>query len=302
MFLERWSGPVLPTLADASEALRTMAAAPSRVHWWRRAIPGALAAAPVLLMLLVTTTIIPALGRFQTSETSTMMNLLGALKSTTLPADNPLWRPEVRSSAEVAIAGRYAHLIRDEAFWQAGVVRSLAPDYRALAEDILKRHPNVSAAELAAAEEVVKKAREEQERTRSRPPQRSVLELGGVIISTVTALALALVLIVCVVSSLLVPGGLVSRQLGLATVSRSGREITRARSLARTLVAGLPAIAWLTYLAFVPRVQGFVPTPPMPIAGTLVTVGMLALGLIWTIARRTRGPHDVLVGTWVVPR
>ena len=117
-----------------------------------------------------------------------------------------------------------------------------------------------------------------------------------------TALALALVLIVCVVSSLLVPGGLVSRQLGLATVSRSGREITRARSLARTLVAGLPAIAWLTYLAFVPRVQGFVPTPPMPIAGTLVTVGMLALGLIWTIARRTRGPHDVLVGTWVVPR
>jgi hypothetical protein len=231
-----------------------------------------------------------------------MMNLLGALKSTTQPADSPWRRPEVRSAAEVAITGRYAHLIRDDAFWEAGVVRSLAPDYRAQAEEILKRHPNVPAAELAAAEEVMKKAREEQERTRNRPPERSIVELSGVIISTVTALAFALVLVVCVVSSLLVPGGLVSRNLGLATVTRGGREISRARSLTRTLVAGFPGIVWLVYLAFSPRVQGFVPTPPRPITATLVTVGVLAAGLVWTVVRRTRGPHDVLTGTWVVPR
>jgi len=123
-----------------------------------------------------------------------------------------------------------------------------------------------------------------------------------VIISTITAGALALVLLLCVISSLLVPGGLVSRQVGLATVTRSGGEITRVRSLLRTLVAGLPAIAWLTYLAFSPMVQGFVPTPPNPLTATLVTVGVLAVGLAWTIAGRTRGPHDLLAGTWVVPR
>ena len=174
------------------------------------------------------------------------------------------------------------------------------PDYRGLAEDVLARHGDVSPAQLAAAEAILKEARE-------RPPSRgrreqSVVELSGVIISTITAGAVALVLLVCVISSLLVPGGLVSRQVGLATVTRSGMEITRVRSLTRTLVAGMPAIVWLTYLAFSPKVQGFVPTPPSPIAATLVTVGVLAVGLGWTIVRRTRGPHDVLTGTWVVPR
>jgi uncharacterized RDD family membrane protein YckC len=302
VFLDRWSGPPLPTIAHARDALLTMAAAPNYVHWWRRAIPGALAAAPVVLMLLVSATVIPALGRFQTSETISMMNLLGALKSTTLPIGSPWRRPEVRSAAEMAIAGRYAHLIRDDGFWKAGVVRSLAPDYRVQAEDILKRHPRVSAAELAAAEEVMTKARQEQAQARGRPTQRSVVELSGVIASTLTALALALVLIVCVVSSLLAPGGVVSRNLGLAAVTRAGREISRARSLARVLVAGLPGIAWFTYLAFSPRVQGFVPIPARPITATLVTVSVLAIGLVWTIVRRTRGPHDVLTGTWVVPR
>jgi uncharacterized RDD family membrane protein YckC len=59
---------------------------------------------------------------------------------------------------------------------------------------------------------------------------------------------------------------------------------------------------WLTYLALSPKVQGFVPTPPNPIVSTLITVSVLALGLLWTVVRRTRGPHDLLAGTWVVPR
>jgi hypothetical protein len=70
----------------------------------------------------------------------------------------------------------------------------------------------------------------------------------------------------------------------------------------RALVAGIPAIGWLTYLAVSPKVHGFVPTPPNPLTATLVTVGILAVGLAWTIVGRTRGPHDLLTGTWVVPR
>jgi hypothetical protein len=214
----------------------------------------------------------------------------------------------VRNAAEVAVAGRYGHLIRDASFWEAGVVRSLAPDFRGLAEDILTRHPEVSAAQLAEAEDVLKKAREEQEREQERirggrpRTEQRVAVMSGIIISTVTALALALVLVVCAISSLLVPGGLVSRNLGLAAVTRSGREISRLRSISRVLVAGLPAIVWLVYLAFSPRVQGFVPAPPRPITAALLTVGVLAIGLVWTVARRTRGPHDLLTGTWVVPR
>jgi hypothetical protein len=251
-------------------------------------------------MLFVSVAILPALDMFAGSETNAMMNLLGALKSTTLPADNPLREPAVRAAAEVAVAGRYGPKIRDEEFWNAGVVRSLAPDYRALAEDILVRHPAVSPEQLAAAEVMLKEARARGPARGTR--QQSTVELGGVIMSTVTAAALALMLVACVISSLLAPGGVVSRQLGLATVTRSGKEVTRMRSLMRALVAGSPAIIWLTYLAFSPTVQGFVPTPPNPITGTLVTVGILAAGHVWTTLGRTRGPHDLLTGTWVVPR
>jgi serine/threonine protein kinase len=299
-FLERWSQSPLPTIADARAALLAMTTVPNHVQWWRRALPGALASAPVGLMLVVSVAMLPVLQQFASSEANSMLNLLGALKSTALPADNPLHEPAVRAAAEVAVAGRYVHLIRDESFWNGGVVRELAPDYRSLAEDILARHPDVTAEELASAEAVLKEAR-------SRSPERgrreqTAVELGGVIISTVTAGALALVLIACVISSLLVPGGLVLRQVGLATVTRSGREITRGRSLLRALVAGIPAMAWLTYLAVSPKLQGFVPTPPNPLTATLVTVGVLAIGHAWTVVRRTRGPHDVLTGTWVVPR
>ena len=62
------------------------------------------------------------------------------------------------------------------------------------------------------------------------------------------------------------------------------------------------AILLLAYLAASPRVQGFVPTPSNPVTAVLVTVGVFAVGHAWTVLRRTRGPHDILTGTWVVPR
>ena len=80
------------------------------------------------------------------------------------------------------------------------------------------------------------------------------------------ALSLLLMLLLSIVSSLIVPGGLFTRMLGHAVVTRDGAEIGRMLSLARVLVAWAPAIAWLLYLATSPKVQGFVPTPPNPSA------------------------------------
>jgi len=48
--------------------------------------------------------------------------------------------------------------------------------------------------------------------------------------------------------------------------------------------------------------KGFVPTPPSPMLGAVVTLAALGIGAILTIARPERGPHDWLLGTWVVPR
>ena len=118
----------------------------------------------------------------------------------------------------------------------------------------------------------------------------------------VTAIALLPVLLLSVLSSLVVPGGIFTRMLGHAVVRHDGREIGRALSLTRVLVAWAPAIAWGLYLASMPRVQGFVPTPPDPLLGTIITLIALGIGAMLTIARPSRGPHDWLLGTWVVPR
>jgi hypothetical protein len=136
---------------------------------------------------------------------------------------------------------------------------------------------------------------------RERPPE-GVWTLSGIIIMAAAALALLPAVVLSLVSSAIVPGGILTRLLGHAVVNRRGVEIGRMQSLGRALVASAPAIAWLVHLIASPKVQGFVPTPPNPLLGTVVTLAALGLGAAYTIARPTRGPHDWLAGTWVVPR
>jgi hypothetical protein len=90
--------------------------------------------------------------------------------------------------------------------------------------------------------------------------------------------------------------------LGHAVVRSDGGEIGRTLSLVRVLVAWAPAITWLLYLAASPKVQGFVPTPPKPLLGAMLTVAAMAIGVLLTTARPAKGPHDWLLGTRVVPR
>lgn len=92
------------------------------------------------------------------------------------------------------------------------------------------------------------------------------------------------------------------RQLRFAVVTRDGNEIGRLRSVLRAAVAWLPALAWLGYLAASPKVQGFVPAPSAPLLGIGLMLTPLVIGVIWTLARPARGPHDWVMGTWVIPR
>jgi uncharacterized RDD family membrane protein YckC len=115
-------------------------------------------------------------------------------------------------------------------------------------------------------------------------------------------MTLLLVLGCCVLSLLVVPGGLMTRLLGLAVVTRDGTEINRWRSLVRVLVAWLPAILWLVYLAASPKMQGWVPNPPSPLLGTVITLAAMSIGAAWAVARPARGLHDWISGTWVVQR
>jgi hypothetical protein len=108
--------------------------------------------------------------------------------------------------------------------------------------------------------------------------------------------------IVCgLMSVLAAPGGLITRALGQAVVRRDGREIGRARSAIRFLIAWSPALVCIACVG-VPMVGTPRVSPNVAfVVGSLACL-VMAAGAVWTIANPARGPHDRIAGTWVVPR
>lgn len=135
---------------------------------------------------------------------------------------------------------------------------------------------------------------------RTADPQLLPGAFGGLVVLLIV-LALALAVGGGLVSTLVAPGGLVLRLLGLAVVTADGVEVTRARAVARWLVATAPATIWIATLGIWPA-QGVTAYASAAPAGAGLTLALLAAGAIWTIVRPERGPQDWLTGTWIVPR
>jgi serine/threonine protein kinase len=301
LLLDSWSHQAPPSLPDAHAELVRVAAGLDRVKRVRRALPMVLAAIPLLGMLaFITLVAMPTMNRFFGRETTEMLGLLESLQAPTPPPGSRLVDPGVRQAMETYVAGQYGARLRDSRFWnsplmQQGIGTRLQPT----ADSVATRHPSVSPEELARATTAIAP---ELSRLRERRRGQNFDALTGPIVTTVVGGMLLLLLLLSVASSLIVPGGLFTRMLGHAVVTRNGREIGRLLCLGRVLVAWTPAIAWLIYLASSPKVQGFVPMPPNPLLGMSLTLAALGIGTIFTIVRPERGPHDWLFGTWVVPR
>jgi len=297
--LRAWSSPTRPSLAEAHAGLSRVAAAPDRVRRARRALPLALAAIPPLFLVAFTALVmLPTINRFFNPEASQMLSLLEMLYQPNPAPDSRLANPDVRRAMETYLAGRHGTRLSDPDFWNSPVMRNVSNRLRKTAEGVAARHPSVSDADLRQATATIAPELE----PRRQRPRENEGDPAGILIMISGTVALLPALLLSILSSLIVRGGLFTRMLGYAVVTRDGNEIGRVRSLARVLVAWTPALVWLTYLAMSPKVQGFVPTPPNPLAGTLITLGALGLGAILTLARPNRGPHDWLLGTWVVPR
>jgi hypothetical protein len=256
---------------------------------------------PALVVLLAAALLMPSLYRFMTNAQN--VEILSALTAIANPSPRAprLRDPAVRTAVEQYLAGRHGRVIADERFWNTLMMQSSLRNLRPVAAGILERHPAVSPAQLAAASAAIAPERARWERE-SQVQVRGLLAIAGIIVSALTGLALAIVLAGSILSAIAAPGGLVMRQLGYTVVTGDGRESSRARSLIRTLAAWLPAIVWLGYLAAAPKVQGYVPAPPAALASVGVMLGVMATGILWTLARPTRGPHDWLMRTWVVVR
>jgi hypothetical protein len=125
----------------------------------------------------------------------------------------------------------------------------------------------------------------------------------SIVASTLLALVTALMMICHVISSLVVPGGVVTRFNGLAVVTADGHPLGRARSLFRALLVWSPAVLWFVVLAASRRnPDDGIPLPSSPMLLVVLTYLLLAAGAIATLVRPQRGPHDRLAGSWVIPR
>jgi RDD family len=252
------------------------------------------------MLVLLSLLLAPFLARFAGSQNAEILMWLELLRQKPQTGSR-LADPQVRDALERYVVGRHGGTLRDEGFWRMAVMQGRLGEVRGLAADITTRHPAVSNDEMSTLSAIVAPEIARISRSRGRD-QGTLAGAVAIIVTALTAAATALLLAAGAVSSLLVPGGIVTRLLGLAVITRDGREIRRWRSLARTAAAWLPAGVWLVYLAAGPKIQGWVPAPSMPLAGTSLALGLMAVGALWTIARPTRGPHDWVTGTWVTPR
>jgi uncharacterized RDD family membrane protein YckC len=83
--------------------------------------------------------------------------------------------------------------------------------------------------------------------------------------------------------------------MGLAVIAASGREISRFRAVLRLLVAWLP-MAIFTVLRIIPSTAPWMTQSMIPAA---IALAFMAAGVIWTILRPTRGPHDIVARTTI---
>jgi hypothetical protein len=228
-----------------------------------------------------------------------MVGLLELLRQTDPPAESPMSKPEMRTRVERYLAGKYGATLRDENFWKSTIMQELS-HYRPIAIDVLARHPSVSEEELA--QITVQVAPMIRRVRQSRNGGDGFVAVGTGMAGGLGAISLLFVIVVSLLSSVIVPGGIVTRLLGLAVVTKDGAEVSRGRSFARALVAWLPAAVWLVALIGSPRIGGWMPSPAALPWGSGLAIGVMIVGAILTLSRPSRGPHDRLVGTFVVPR
>jgi len=307
--LDRLASGSPPALGDVKAELLRLASIPSRPSRVRRALPMVMAAMPAAALFLIVSVMLPMFARSLQGDAGNMFRQRNDFMRwmtwlTDSGADAELKTREQRDAAEQYVAAHFPSQLTSDAFWNTQTPQ-IEPflGWRRTAAEIAARHPAVSSDELARASAIV--APQIQELAAESASVGANVPAGGEALRGFIASGFAsipvLVSILCgLISVLAVPGGLVTRALRHAVVRRDGREIGRARSAIRFLVAWSPVLVWI----------GCVGVPmfgePRVSPGVAVVVGslaflMMAAGAAWTIANPGRGPHDRVAGTWVVP-
>ena len=308
--LHRLATGAPPALADVKAELLRLASIPSRPSRVRRALPMVIAAMPVAVLVLIVSVMLPMFARSLQGDASNIFRQRNEFTTwmmwiTDSGADAELETQEQRTAAEQYVAAHFGSLLTSDEFWntQAPQIEPFLGMRRTAAE-IAARHPAVSPDELARASAIV--APQIRNVAAQSASLSANIPAGGEALRGLVASGFAsipvLVSIVCgLISVLAVPGGLVTRALRHAVVRRDGREIGRARSAIRFLVAWSPALAWIAWVGVPMFGEPRVSPDVAFVLGSLAFL-LMAAGAVWTIAVPGRGPHDRIASTWVVAR
>jgi hypothetical protein len=308
--LNRLATGAPPALADVKAELLRLASIATRPSRVRRALPMVMAAMPSAALLLIVSVMLPMFARsFQGNagnifrQRSELMRWMTWIADSS--ADAELKTPEQRTAAEQYVAAHFGAQLTNDEFWntQAPQIEPFL-GWRRRAAEIAAHYPAVSPEELARASAIL--APQIQGLAAESANLSANFPAGGEALRGFVASGFAsipvLVSIVCgLISVLAVPGGLVTRALRHAVVRRDGREIGRARSAIRFLVAWSPALAWIACVG-VPMFGEPRVSPDAAFVLSSLAFFLMAAGVAWTIASPGRGPHDRLAGTRVVPR
>jgi hypothetical protein len=219
-------------------------------------------------------------------------------------ADAELKTQEQRTAAEQYVAAHFGPQLTSDGFWAQTPQFEPFLRMRRTAAEIVARYPAVSPDELARASAIVAPQIQELADERAKVAANfpaGVEALRGLVASGFASIPVLVSIMFGLISVLAVPGGLVTRALRHAVVRRDGREIGRARSAIRFLVAWSPALAWIACVGVPMFGEPRVSPDVAFMVGSLAFL-LMAAGAAWTIANPGRGPHDRIAETWVVAR
>lgn len=286
--LDRWRRTAGVSLSDVQRDLALVSMSPDHIARGRRLVPFAASAVPLILMMIAALIATSQSNRSFSPQSIRMLALLGERQKATDPI--------VQHNIDVYLAGTMADRLDKESVW-APFVKSDDEDVAALrkiAREAARLHP--SAAEVSAATAAIQKQLAASDVggewwTQKAGGGESVSEKMTVVIALLMT-GSGMVFLSGLLSVVLRPSGLIMSAMGLAVLSASGREVSRMRALWRLTITWLPALVYGALLAW-PLTRGAMQRP----APVLATIALLAGGMVWTLFRPTRGPHDILART-----
>jgi len=195
---------------------------------------------------------------------------------------------ERRDAIEVLLASRYRRwLDGPDRFRLTGRDLHLHGDYVAVRRRVLAAYPRVDAARLAAAERAAAPFVEEALR---QPAPVSAWMIPYFQVGVLWPFAIA-----GLVVSVVFRSGLI-RMSGLTVVTGDGAPAGRVRLAIRSALMWSPILTADVVQRFALGIQ------LVPGVVSLAAIAIMAAGAILTLATPSRGPHDRMTGTWVVPR